>query len=345
MKRFYSIFALAALSGLVAVADADTIYTGITPLTDVQILGTQNGSLRFINRAGAEVSRSFDGIKRLEVSNEPAFNSAEEAFEAGNFDKATEGYIKTIRSTNKPWLKEWSGLRLQEAAEKSGDFPAAVTAWVELIQSNPAAAAGRQPKLPEGTSTFLNTAAADIERVLQGRLDDKQKAELLKLLLDIYQRKGDNAKALSTAERLAAVAGDSGDPANQRLLADLKISLAKIALDKKDYAKVKQEIASASASIAQPQQQATALYLLAEADRNLAGDDQQKLQDAAVAYMRVVAHFPKSDVAGDALMHAAEIVEKLGDSKKALALYQQIATEYPATNAKEQVERLKGDVK
>jgi len=283
----------------------------------------------------------LSAIQRLQIDTEPAFNQAEEAYAAGQWDKATSGYDKTIRGTNKPWLKQWSSLRLLEAAEKSGNFPAAVTAWVELVQSNPAAAAGRQPRMPEATSTFLDTAAADVEKVLQGRLEDRQRAELLKFVLDIYQKKNDTARAINAAERLSKLTGDGTDPANQRLLADLKINLAKIAIDQKNYAKAKQEIDSVRSAIVQPEQQAMALYLLAEADRHLAGEDAGKLQDAALAYMRVVAHFPRSPQAGDALMQTAAILEKLGDTKKALALYQQAAAEYPTTKAKEHVERLK----
>jgi tetratricopeptide (TPR) repeat protein len=337
MNILRRIVAVSLLVGT-STALADTVFTSVGPLNNVQIVGIEGSSLRYITPTGAETTRDLSAIQRLQIDTEPAFNQAEEAYAAGQWDKATGGYEKTIRATNKPWLKQWSGLRLLEAAEKSGNFAAATTAWIEVVQSNPAAAQGRQPKLPEGTSTFLDTAAADIEKALQGRLDDKQKAELLKFVLNIYQRKNDTAKAISAAERLSKLPGVDADPA---LLGDLKLSLARIAFDQKNYPKARQEIDSVRANLTTPEQQSQALYLLAEVDRATAGEDKNKLQDAALAYMRVVAHFPRGEHAPDALLKTGGILEKLGQTKEAMALYQQAATDYPTSKAKENVERLK----
>lgn len=323
------------------VCAADVMHTRTGPLPNVQIIGIRDGELVYINPTGRETTKTLDDVRRLEIDSEPQFSQAEAAYDAADWDKATAGYERTIKTSNKPWLKQYAGLKLFETANKSGNFPAAVTAYLELVQSNPVVAAGKEPKLPDAGSTFLDTAAADVERVLGGRLEDAQRAPLLTFLLNIYQKKNDTAKVIATAERLSKITGDSASGENQALLASLKLSLARVALDKKEYAKARQEMASARASFTQPANQSAALFLLAELDHAEAQDNTEKLQDAAIAYMRVVAHFPESEQAGQALVNTARIMEKLGEPKKALSLYQQAVAEYPATKADEHVERLK----
>lgn len=320
---------------------ADTLYTNVGALQNVRVLSIEGNTMRYITPTGAEASRDLPSVTRIQVENEPIFNQAEEAYAAGQWDAATSDYEKTLRSTNKPWLKEWTSFRLLETADKSGDFSAATTAWIALLISNPAAAAGRQPTLPPATSTYLDTAADEIEKTLQGKLDNQQRGELLKFVLDIYQKKNDTVKAIDAADRLSKITGGSGNEDNPSLLITLKFNQARIAMNQNDYAKVKQEIESIAGVLEQPQQQAEALYLLAEADRNLAGDDPAKLQDAALAYMRVVAHFPDDTQAGNALVQAGLILEKLGQTDQARKLYEQGQAEYPTSKARENFERLK----
>lgn len=327
--------------GIALVGRADTIHVGGgLKFEGVQILRMEGNQLVFNNRAGREASRDISTITQLEVANEAAFTDAESAYAAGNWEKATAGYEKAVRGTARDWVRQWASLRLFETADKSGNFPAATTAYIELLRSNPTAAAGRQPTLPDAGSTFLETAAQDIERALEGNLEDRQRAELLKFLLDIHQKRGNTEQALSAAERLSKITGDAVTPENRRLLADLKLGLAKIALEKKDHQTAFNEINANREIFLEPEQQAQALYTLAAAQHHLAGEDKQKLQDAAIAYMRVLAHFPKSPQAGPSLVATAAIAEALGEPKKALALYQQAANEYPATGAKSHVERL-----
>lgn len=344
MNRYLVGFII-AISPLLAagLALGDTVHiSGGLKFEDSQILRIEGNQLIF-SRAGREVSREISTITQLEVTNEPAFNQAEAAYVAGSWDKATAAYEKALRATNRDWLRQWASMRLFETADKSGDFPAATTAYIELLRSNPDAAAGRTPTLPDASSTFLQTAAADIERALGGDLNERQRAELLKFLLDIHQKRGDTTQALSAAERLSKLTGDAATPENRRLLADLKLGLATIALEQKDYPKAVVEIQDNRSVFIEPEQQAQALYILAAAQHRLAGEDQQKLQDAAIAYMRVLAHFPKSSQAGPSLVATGEIMEALGNTDKALDIYKQAASEYPATGAKTHVQRLQED--
>lgn len=121
---------------------ADTLYTNVGALQNVRVLSIDGNTMRYITPTGAEASRELPAVMRIQVDNEPIFNQAEEAYAAGQWDAATSDYEKTLRSTNKPWLKEWTSFRLLETADKSGDFSAATGAWIALLISNPAAALG-----------------------------------------------------------------------------------------------------------------------------------------------------------------------------------------------------------
>ena len=100
-------------------------------------------------------------VQRLNVDNEPALNAAEEAFAAGKWDQAVDGYQTVIRATNKPWMKDWSSARLAEAGAKSGRFDAAATAYVNLVTKDPAAAANR-PAVPAAHTPQVDAAVSAV---------------------------------------------------------------------------------------------------------------------------------------------------------------------------------------
>ena len=121
-------------------------------------------------------------------------------------------------------------------------------------------------------------------------------------------------------------------------------------LAEKQFDAVITDINSAAALFVTPTDQATALFYLAEAHAGRAAQAESPAawQDAALAYMRVVAHF--KDAAGApfvarSLLKAAEITEKLNDSPAAIALYRQILQQHPAdaaaNSARAALERLK----
>jgi TolA-binding protein len=126
-----------------------------------------------------------------------------------------------------------------------------------------------------------------------------------------------------------------------------------MALDNKQYQKAIDEVQANKQLFADERTQADALLVLADARYGLAqqkNNDPQLLQDAGLAYMRVVAHFkdhPDRPHVATALLRTAEIHEKLNQKDAALQLYQQVASQFnddPAAGpkAKASAERLKG---
>src|SRR5205823_10983112 len=156
----------------------------------------------------------------------------------------------------------------------------------------------------------------------------------LLLQLDILQARKDNAKAIEVMKKLAALkAPATTGPDAGKLLADLKLSSAHIFLQKGDYPKAISEIESAKSSYTEPAQQAEALFCIAQARHGIARQlkTKESMQDAALAYLRVVARFsevPSAPHVPESLLAAASIMEDLNDPAGARRLYQEVVSRY-----------------
>jgi TolA-binding protein len=121
---------------------------------------------------------------------------------------------------------------------------------------------------------------------------------------------------------------------------DGKLSLIGNTIEKKDYAAAQKALDEVKPSVVESKSQAEWLWLTALTHEGASG----ATKDVAIDYMRLVANFPTSDHASQALLKTAAILESLQDSKAAIAVYQQVARDYegaPASaKAKENLQRL-----
>lgn len=315
-------------------ADSIWLVGSDRPLyTAARITRVEKGQLYFVIN-GNETSRELERIGRISVDDEPALTAAETALAQQKWDDAVDGYEKVIRASSKAWVKDWAGNRLIDAAGKSGRFDSAVTAWVLLVQRDATAAAKAKPALPDSKSSYLDTAAQQVDRGLAARnLSDEQRTLLLSFLLEIHAARGDANAANAIAEKLdETLAKDPKNPAAARANVRRKLQAASGALSGGRFEEAEQTIQVNRAIFDDPTDQAEALYILAEARFARAGEEKTKLQDAAIAFMRVVAvakDAPGRPRVADALAKSAEICEKLGDVATAQRLYEEVAREYP----------------
>jgi tetratricopeptide (TPR) repeat protein len=365
-RRWRLLGSVAAVVVLATAARADTLWVGSNPgsaleLKDVRVLRMEGGRVFFRTASGGtgESSREAGQIQRMALDDEPGLTSAETAWFAGDFDKATDEYLRVMRSTAKPWLKQWSGLRLVRSAGKANRLDAAVAAYVELVQLDAKLAQENRPALDGSVRPAVLTAAATtLEGAIgrQPRTASEQRTALRQLLLEVHRARGDAASAAKVLEEMTAgdggaVAGAGDAAASARgQLADLRLSAAKLALDARDFAKAASMILESESAFVEPRQQAEALFVLAAAREGEARTqrDSAKLKDAALAYMRVVAHF--RGIAGAearvpaALLKTGQILEELGEKAEARSVYREVVDlGDPATKdgARQGLERLK----
>jgi TolA-binding protein len=353
VRPFTAAMLAAALTLILpAIAQADTVFLQGLPLENVTIQGISNGQLVFQSESGNTSQRDLSKIVRIHVDGEPALNDAEDAFIAGKFSDAVDGYLATNRSTTKDWLKQYISGRLVEAANKSNRFDAAVTAYISMVQKDPAAAARVRPKMPTPDSTYLDTAISQVNDALNSpTLTDGQSVALLQFQIDLFNTKKDAAGADAAEAKLDQIlAKDPNNPLARQANARRQLQAAAAAVDAKKYEQAISDIETNKQLFNDPQQQADALYTIAQARLGLAAGDKDPnaLKDAALAYMRVVADF--KDVAGkphvaDSLLKTAQIEEQLAEPDVAARVYQQVAQEFPqdpaAATAKQDMERLK----
>jgi TolA-binding protein len=362
MRRKWTILATVAACGLALPARGDTLWiasaSGGNPLqyANAKVLSVADGKIVF-STGGRETTRELSQVARLQLDDEPALSTAEEALAQGKLDAAVENYRRVLDSTPKPWLKTYAATKLASVAPKANRFDAAAAAYVTLLLLDPQRAAALKPAMPDQKSNYLVTAINDVNTALaQTNLAPAQRQSLQGFLLELQRARGDEKAATETAQQLlqsaptGAAAGAAGAAASS--MAKLRLDAASAALQGRDYAKAIQEITAAKALLTTPREQADALYTLAEARAGLATqkNDAASWQDAALAYMRVVAHFKDSPFGAAyvprSLFKTAQIEEQLNDVPAAKAIYQQLIEQYPndqsAAGAKLALQRLGG---
>lgn len=324
--------ALAAVLLPASLLRADTIVVGTLARENVKIMQIKgdkliyeiNGELR-----DADISR----VTKVVVPADRTLTDAEEAFATQKWDVAVDNYQKCVKSPSKDWVKDWASLRLVEAAGKTGRFDAAVTAYLALIKKDLKLAATAKPTMPDDKSTYLATAATQVEAALRETLTPDQKKVVLQFALDIYTVQKDATKAAGIAEELIKMGG-ANNPSTV-------LSLAKFAMDAKNYPKAIAEIEKQRALFTDPANQLDALWILAEAKHALAepltdpAEREKAMMDSALAYMRVVTHFKDQDKdkASESLLKVAMIHESLKQTETAQNVYKQVVDEFAGTAA------------
>src|SRR4051812_32679544 len=143
-------------------------------------------SFRSMNADRAAEPRPLKGIWRVQVDDEPALNAAETAFVGQKWDDAVANYQKTIATTRKDWAKQYATLRLVAAAEKSGKFFAAATAYAALVQRDLKAAEAAKPAIPPDKAELPGAINAVKGAASNPGLKPPQKSALQAFLAEMY---------------------------------------------------------------------------------------------------------------------------------------------------------------
>jgi TolA-binding protein len=332
-------------------AHADTFSIGTLERRGVTIKDLKGDVLQYeINGRASETQASK--VTHLNVASETPLNDAEDAYAASRWDEAVDAYQRVLRTGSKPWIKDWAAMRLIDAAGKSGRFDAASAAYVQMLLRQPElAATTTKPAMPDAKSTFLTSAVSDVNAALNDpKLTPEQRQALLQYLIELHRARGDQQAALAAYQQLSRIPGvDESDPAVRQVLADARLAAAGKALGAGNYRQAIAEIEDNKAAFVDPKQQAEALYILAAARAASAGTDKTALQDAALAYMRVVTvarNDPTHPHLVESLLKTADLLKQLGEPASAGKLYQQVVTQYPddpgAAQARSSLEELKG---
>ncbi len=360
MRTHRNLLTVAVSAGLLAILAspliADTIEirreNSRQTISDINIKGVRGENLVFVSSGGNDAERPLANVYRIEIKGETAFNDAEKAYAAETWPEAADLYNKALKSTNKDWIRDRISLRLVDLAGKTNRFDVAAAGYAALVASNPTLAATVKPAIPEKIDEkMIASAIADIDKAVgDSKLPADRKAILLQFELELQNAIGDKKGAAATVELILKSGGlSANDPATQKQFGDLKIAVAQMALDNKEYAKATAQIEEARAVLNDPAQQAAALYILADSKYQtaLANKVTEKTawQDVAIAFMRVVGQFSDKPQAAEALARTGACYEQLKENEKAISTYQLVIKQYAsspaAKTAQDAIQRLK----
>jgi len=332
---------LAAVLVPAGLARADTIIlksgTGTLPVEGT-IISIDSSDLVYVSAStDRQTHKQIDNVLQIKAPTEPKLTAAEQAYADGKWSDAVTNYQAALNSSSADWVKNRSIVRLIDAAAKSGQFAPQVAAFVELSKRDPANARKNMPATTGVKGDQIKAVIGDVERNANNPSLKKESTDLLKeFLANLYLATGDTPNATRVLGGAAPAAPAAMAPGNQAIgvaavpaagaTPDLVLSRAKVALAAGQYQNIINEIEANKAVFTEPTAQAEALYDLAKAKDALAGKDPAKLQDAAIAYMRLVAHFNGKGTAGaavpGALLRVGEIEEDLKQTNEAVQIYQ-----------------------
>ena len=330
---------LAALRPVIA----DTIYINAgegreNSISNVSISGVSDGRIAFQeNQTGRQAQRGLTGVTRVELDDEPRLARGEAAYLQRNWAEASSAYRETIETTRKPWLKAWIAPRLIESAENSRDLPGAVAGYLALVKANPSRAETFTPSVPDQDQQAMAAAVAEVSAALaEANLTPQQRGCLSGFLLDIHRARKDDTAAQALLDQMIK----SGDAGAARAVVRRKLDSIARLIEQKQWQPAIDQVRDAREIFIEQRDQAEALYYLAEAAAGAAsqnaGGDANKWKDAALAYMRIVAHFkdaPGAPFVAPALLKTAALEERLNQPDAARQLYQQVSTQFDGTPA------------
>ena len=337
-------FAIAALICLTFVGTslADVIWVGGGRgkglKQEVDILGAEGGELIYL-LYGNRVTTPLERVQQIQMDKQPQLTEAETQFAAGQWQAAATAYERAMKSSNESWVKRRSAERLVKSAAAGGQFDKAVAGYVELAELDPVAAIGNEPEISAQTKPEQLQAAGRLIQGAVGSVQPQQQKVLLSLLMQIQNQLGDEQAAAQTSDRLMTALGSNPDQLNERdgqLYSRLLLGRARLAMNQGKLAEAEKIVEDNRQRFTQADQQSDALLVLADLTRANSDGSRDKLFDAAVAYMKIVAHFkdvPNAPNVATALLRVAEIHVEAGEPAMADKVYRELIESYPDSDA------------
>ncbi len=335
MKRPLLTSLLAAgLLSLTALAHADSFINDGIKYSDARIVGLKDGHLNAIvgNNERQYPLLKIELIAITNNANNAKFTDAEAA--RSDSKKAVALYNEALRLANGKEMKLLIQARLIAPLDAEGKWSDAVSTFLDVYAAAPTDAAWelRPKNLPAAKSTLLDDSVKKITARINTFKDTTAQRNLKILLLDIYTKNSDPKAAalakelgLGTPELPTTTANTATVAVTPNAGADLAAAEAAYNAKKYDDA-----IKSADAALETATGDAAIKLYNLKAGSYLAQD---KLEEAALSYLRITVHYSTTTAAPTALLQAADIEKKLKHDDAAKRLYKEIVEKYPSSPA------------
>ncbi len=309
--------AILLICATVPVARGDeVVVSGMPPYAGVKVLRVNNCQVIFTVPGGRQLSKGMSEVKSIIIDNQEDFNKAEKLLRQGQPEKAVTAYDAANKTTRSPLIRLLVHYRRLDALDQAGYIDIAVRQWLVIVDENNASkqSLALRPKNPAPKGSPRNKSAIEI---LRKRKEDTQGAlaEEIQALLDkLYrvegkespsEQDGDTVEATDDGQgpRTKPFNGSNGDAklldAAEELISGGQAQEAMDRLEKNLDKFDRNNLPRALLLMGKARQAQAQLAPGEKAD--------EMLISAGLNYMKVVAHFPHSPQAPQALYLAGKV--------------------------------------
>lgn len=338
---------------LPAVADADIVSASNRPMAvDVRIIQLKDGQLTYRLSGGKEISRPIEQIAYLQITGWEDFNRAEKHFRNGNYRQATPLYTQllTTMSDAEPDADALDRTllvhcRLLRSCDAQGEFDCAVQSYLHVVEKMPTAVATLQPtRIPAAGSTFLAAAGSKVDEFLSRHPADEPGMAIMRWRSTWPTNASTDTPANQKPEQESgqklvvpedpdiSAAGTATELANlDRRISDIRklveSSNADAALKAIEqlHREPLEAIARVRAELFYLQGRALSAQATSSPDESASTIRER----AALAFMRVVVHFPEHATAAECLFQVARLEQQAGRAEQAERLRAELVSKYP----------------
>lgn len=328
---------------------ADDITVGRLPYSGATILEVKEGTITFRVSAGARrITRPIVDVLHLKLSQADAkdFNAAEDLMKKGKAAEAVAVYDKARKRYHQGWPASLIRYRYLTALGKAGFIDQAVEEWIAAVDEDKIVEATVKlcPQTLAAKGSPRNAKAIKLLEAKLEKITDKQYVTYARQLqMKLYSQEGLAEKAAAVAKSIAGKSGvgttdtTGGPKGKPRPMGntDSLMSAVEVLLQQGSGDKAF-EIVNDNIDRFDTGALPRALLLRGKARMVMVkggGDAGKLLRQAGLDFMRIVAHYPESVDAGEALYLAGEVNASLPKPNYAAAraAWQQVLSSYGGT--------------
>jgi len=316
------------------------------PATAVRIVELKDGQLHYHRTPDRVITRPIDEIAFLEIAEWPLFNQAEQHRRQNRWRQAEESYEQALADlptdNAEPGQLDRRLLvqcRLVGVHDAQGQFDRAVQTYLQVIERMPAVVDSLRPvNMPAAGSTFLPAARSAVDAAIR-----RYEHSLVGASLTQWRATWPSQTPTASGDALPT----PHIPTNHAAETDaIREVTERVTAGQFDSAAERAAEALRSAGRTHLPE---LYYWLGRAHQGkMAGltgsDGLREARRAGLAFMRVVIHFPRHDLAAECLYHAGTLCREAGQADQARGLWEELLREYPratwAGQAREAIQRV-----
>jgi len=283
----------------------------------VNVHSIQKGQVRYQTPSGAELQRSVQHLEGLKLGRYPALAQAQDAADRGDDTAAAALFRQVGETANEPWVRGYARMRLVQALARLDDADAAADVYIDLVVSGAELYFVARPPtdVVAQADTAVRVRVLELAKAALGAVGP-QRAALLQQLIDA----AGHPSADLLAPEPAGGSGSTDSAIGPALSASVPPGSIVNLYRRGSYDRA---LRAANEALTQPGKTASRLYLKGMAQLALAeqSGDADGYMSAGLSFMRVLVYFPRSAVAGPAMLEAGYVHQRIGRLDIAQRLY------------------------